>query len=237
MNSITLQDTTNVSLDKPQVATRSRAAARLSLFAAALFLVLLAVLHIIKPELDPSWRMVSEYAIGDYGWLMSLAFLSLALSCVSLVTALRRQMPTLSGKIGLVILSATAVGLTLGGVFKTDPITINPGAVTFSGNMHGLGALIGLPTFPIAATLISLSLTRSKTWATSKRSYLLMLGLAWVSLVVFVTAMATMFKGTFNPTVLIGWPNRLLMVTQCAWMMSIAWQMVRSNPQFGGNKR
>ncbi len=234
MNSVTLQDATNLSFDQSQLATtRSRTAARLSLFTAALFLVLLAVLHVIKPELDPSWRMVSEYAIGDNGWLMSLAFLSLALSCVSLVIALRWQVPTIGGKIGLGLFLVTALGLTLAGIFKTDPITISPAAVTLSGNLHGLGALLGLPTFPIAATLISLSLTRNKAWVASKRAYLWMLGLAWVSLVVFVTAMATMFKGTFNPTVLIGWPNRLLMVTQCAWMMTVAWQMVRSNQQLG----
>jgi len=41
--------------------------ARLSLAAAATFLVLVAALHIIKPELNPSWRFISEYAIGDYG--------------------------------------------------------------------------------------------------------------------------------------------------------------------------
>jgi hypothetical protein len=48
----------------------SRTAARLSFAAAATFLVLLAALHFIKPELDPSWRMVSEYEIGRYGWVI-----------------------------------------------------------------------------------------------------------------------------------------------------------------------
>jgi catechol 2,3-dioxygenase-like lactoylglutathione lyase family enzyme len=45
----------------------SFAAARLSLTAAALFLVLLAILHVIKPEFDPSWRFISEYSIGNCG--------------------------------------------------------------------------------------------------------------------------------------------------------------------------
>ncbi len=63
----------------------SRTAALLSFAAAAMFLVLLAALHFIKPELDPSWRVISEYALGDYGWIMMLAFLSLAVSCVALM--------------------------------------------------------------------------------------------------------------------------------------------------------
>jgi hypothetical protein len=41
----------------------SRTTARLSFTAATIFLVLLAALHLVKPELDPSWRMVSEYEI------------------------------------------------------------------------------------------------------------------------------------------------------------------------------
>ncbi len=66
------------------VAAISQTAARLSFAGAVTFLVLLAALHLIKPELDPSWHMVSEYEIGRYGWVMMLAFLSLALSCVAL---------------------------------------------------------------------------------------------------------------------------------------------------------
>ena len=63
--------------------TTSVAAARLSFAAAATFLVLLVILYVIKPELDPSRRFVSEYAIGNYGSVMMLAFFSLALSCVA----------------------------------------------------------------------------------------------------------------------------------------------------------
>ena len=40
----------------------------------AIFLGLLALLHFLKPELDPAWRMISEYEIGRFGWMMRLAF-------------------------------------------------------------------------------------------------------------------------------------------------------------------
>ena len=56
----------------------SRSAALLALAGAATFAVLLAALHFLKPGLDPSWHFISEYAIGEYGWIMALAFLSLA---------------------------------------------------------------------------------------------------------------------------------------------------------------
>ena len=61
-----------------EVTAISPTAARLSFARAAMFTVLLAALHFIKPGLDPSWHFISEYAIGDYGWIMVLAFPSLA---------------------------------------------------------------------------------------------------------------------------------------------------------------
>ena len=49
-------------------------AAQLSLVAVGAFSLLLVLLHVLKPEIDPSWRMISEYEIGRYGWAMRLAF-------------------------------------------------------------------------------------------------------------------------------------------------------------------
>jgi len=49
-------------------------AAGLAIVAATAALLLLASLHVLSPEFDPSWRMVSEYANGHYGWVLSLMF-------------------------------------------------------------------------------------------------------------------------------------------------------------------
>jgi len=94
---------TNTTTSKPLTAISQRAA-NVSFAAAAIFLLLLAALHVIKPVFDPSWRFVSEYAIGRHGWIMVLAFLFLALSCLASVIAIRSQIETTGGKIGLVLL-------------------------------------------------------------------------------------------------------------------------------------
>ena len=112
------------------VRTFTPTAALLSFAGAATFVVLLAALHFIKPELDPSWHFISEYAIGDYGWIMVLAFLSLALSYVSLFVAIRSQLRTIAERIGLVLLLVSALGLTIAAIFTTDPITVSEDAVT-----------------------------------------------------------------------------------------------------------
>jgi hypothetical protein len=41
--------------------------AEISLMAVASFSALLILLHFLKPELDPSWRMISEYEIVEIG--------------------------------------------------------------------------------------------------------------------------------------------------------------------------
>jgi hypothetical protein len=50
----------------------SAPAAWLAIAASAATLLLLASLHFLSPEFDPSWRMVSEYAFGHFGPVLSL---------------------------------------------------------------------------------------------------------------------------------------------------------------------
>src|SRR5918998_6264801 len=95
----------------------SRTAALLAFAAAATFAVLLVALHFIKPGLDPSWHFISEYAIGKHGWIMVLAFLSLAVSYASLFVAIRSQLRTIAGRIGLALLLVSALGLTIAAIF------------------------------------------------------------------------------------------------------------------------
>jgi hypothetical protein len=206
-------------------------AARLSFAAAATFLVLLVALHYLKPGLDPSWRMVSEYEIGCYGWVMVVAFLSLASSCVALIAAIKPQIRTTGGRIGLALLLISASGMTVAAIFTSDPITASRSELTTHGNLHGLGALLGIPSFPVAATLISLSLARDQGWSAARRSLLWMAALTWIGLLVFISSVAIMLprgNGEFGPDVLIGWPNRLLVLSYSTWLMIVAWQAIRA---------
>jgi Protein of unknown function (DUF998) len=200
----------------------------LSFASAATFLVLLAALHFIKPELDPSWRVLSEYAIGDYGWAMVLAFLSMAFSCVTLFAAIRSQTRTTGGKVGLVFLLVAAAGMIIAAIFTIDPITADSGELTTHGKLHALGTFLGAG-FPIAAALISRSLTRNGGLSRAGRSLVWSAILAWIGFLAFVLTNVVMFPedGTFGPDVLIGWPNRFMMVTFSAWLMTVAWQAAR----------
>jgi hypothetical protein len=213
---------------RPVVAVSS-AAARLSFAAAATFVVLLAALHFIKPELDPSWHFISEYAIGEYGWIMVLAFLSLAIGYVSLFVALLSQLRTIAGRIGLALLLVSALGLTIAAIFTTDPITVSENAVTTEGTLHNLGGTLGI-AMPFAAVLIGWKLARNPAWSSARRPLLWATALALVAFLVSFVSLGVMVSwngGEFGPDVLVGWPNRIETVAYSVWLMVVARQAIR----------
>jgi hypothetical protein len=206
-------------------------AARMAIAAAAAVLLLLAGLHMLSPEFDTSWRMVSEYATGQYGWVLSLMFVSWALSSWALAFAIWPQVKTIAGRIGLVFLVAAGVGEAMASVFDiTHPL-------------HSLAALIGIPSLAIAAMLISVSLGRAKAWAPARKSMLWTANFTWISLVLMAASFAIliftymraggdMSAGvitTLPPGVIavVGWANRLLVLVYCAWVMTVAWQAIK----------
>jgi hypothetical protein len=228
----------NTATAKP-VSAISPIAARLSFASAATFVVLLAALHFIKPELDPSWHFISEYAIGRHGWMMVLTFLSLAVSYVSLFVAIRSQLRTIGGRIGLALLLVSALGLTIAAVLTTDPITVSEDAVTTEGTLHNLGGTLGI-AMPFAAALVGWKLARNPVWSSARRPLLWVTGLALVAFVVSFFSLGVMVSqsgGKFGPDVLVGWPNRFEIVAYSVWLMVVAWQAIqvrRRNPETTG---
>jgi len=108
-----------------------------------------------------------------------------------------------------------------------DPLTATPDEVTAHGNLHGLGALLGIPTFPVAATLIVRGLSRGESWPGAFTAVRRATLATWFGLVQFLVAMAVLLTandGVFGPETPLGWPNRLLMVTYVGWSLTVAIQ-------------
>src|SRR5688572_16316916 len=152
--------------------------ARIALAFALLYSLLLLSLHFIKPELDFRWRFISEYALGKYGWIMTLTFVSIAISLLATVFAVRPHVKTWVGYIGLFLLCVASIGYSITAIFPTDPITVSQDALSDSGKMHALGA--SLDWTPIAALLISLSLVRTQHWRVKRKQMLLTAGITIV---------------------------------------------------------
>ena len=215
--------TITTSLIRPAASTRAAPAraADVASVAAAGFVTLLAVLHAVKSDLSPTWRMVSEYAIGPHGWLMALAFLTLAAACVATIVAVTPHTDDRAGRVGRVALGVTAAALVLAAFATTDPVTATPEELTVEGKIHGFAAMIGMPAFPIAALAIRRSLRRHG--GVSVQGVHLATVAVVVALVAFGASMVAMFDGPpADPSVRIGIQNRLLVVSQAAWLITAA---------------
>ncbi|KZS48858.1 hypothetical protein AWU65_24435 [Paenibacillus glucanolyticus] len=185
-----------------------------SIIAGGLFVLLLSSLHLLEPEFDPTWRFISEYALGDFGWMMHLAFGLLALAQISVAITIFPHIRTVTGYIGLVILGISAIGVIIAGIFVTDPITVSPDDATFSGSMHSIGAMLDYT--PVAALLISLSLSRLDVWRPMKRVLLTSAIIAIVAMLLFVIQIPQ--DGQFGPGVLAGMFGRFLILADIAWL-------------------
>ncbi len=201
-----------------------------SLWAGITFIILLALLHVIKPDIEPSWNFISEYQVGHFGWLMSLAFVSLALSCLFLSIALWKEV-NLVGKIGIVMILLSSAGMFIAAIFKTDALNTSPELVTQSGMLHQVGAM--LDQIPFAALLITIALFRKREWHVNRWLLIVSLVLVWFGMIYFIASIRIHFPadGKFGPNVLVGWQNRIMIVTQALWLILVANEVNRQKKQ------
>jgi hypothetical protein len=209
----------------------SRSFGRIAAGLSVAFLGFLLLLHILEPEFDPSWRMISEYELGRYGWLMSLAFICWSGSVLTLIVALRPSLQTAAGKVGFWWFLVIAIAQLGGGVFITDAITDT--IKTTAGNLHTLCGVIVILTFPIAATLVAGSLARNQEWKDANRGMRWLTLLVWLSVIAYfgsiiVSNLANPTAGRVGPHVLQGWPNRAMVTVYSVWLIYAAMRAGRS---------
>jgi len=208
-------------------------AAWLAIIMTAATILLLASLHVLSPEFAPSWRMVSEYALGHYGWVLSLMFLSWGISSWALAVAIWSQVKTKAGRVGLWFLVVAGLGEAMASVFD---VTHETG--------HGIAGLLGVVGFPIAALLLSVSLGRVQEWRGARKVLLWIANLSWISVILLVATLALMtmqfahLNGghlpehapkSLPPGVLglDGWANRLIVLSNCLWVIVAAWKAIK----------
>jgi hypothetical protein len=215
----------------------------LAILATIATILMLASLHLLSPEFSPSWRMVSEYALGHYAWVLSLMFVSWAISSWALVIAIWSQVHTNAGKLGMYLLIIAGVGEAMASAFD---VRHEIG--------HGIAGLLGVIGFPIAAVLLSVALGRNETWRTARRPLLWIANLSWISVVLLAATLTIMTMQmarasgghlpqhaprSLPPGVLAldGWANRSIVLSNCAWVMVAAWhaiQVQRKHRDAGG---
>lgn len=157
--------------------------ASLSILSGGLSLLCLLVLHVVSPEFQPSWRMVSEYALGKNKRLLTAFFFFWAANSILLSVLLWGAAGSFWAKTGVILLGISGIGALMGGLFDVK----HP--------KHGLAFALGVPTLPVAALLLGYHLVQLEKWSESKTLLLLSAHATWVSLVLMALAMMVMFSG------------------------------------------
>lgn len=194
--------------------------------------LLLLSLHVLSPEFSPAWRMVSEYANGRYEWVLSLMFDAYGLAILALAVAIRSELRTGTARIGLGVLVASGIAATSASVFD-----INHEA------LHELAGAIGIVGLPVAAVLISQSLSATPDWAPASRLLRWTAHATWISVGLWALSFVVMVVSFVHvlgslPTsvpsqvppgaiALVGWTNRLFVICAWAWVALIAGYAIR----------
>ncbi len=86
-----------------------------------LCLLLFAMLHLLRPDYDPSRRLMSEYLVGPFGVLGTVAACSLAATLIMLLVGLRRSVqPCGPLRASCVLLVVMVIGVSVCAVFPID---------------------------------------------------------------------------------------------------------------------
>ena len=184
------------------------------------------ILHFVSPEFKPSWRMISEYALGKHKGILTAFFITWGLSSILLSVFLWSRVTSAWGTVGVILLFISSIGGIMGGLFDVKH------------KHHGLAALLGVPTLPIAALLIGYNLTQTPD--TNPAVVLASSHATWISFVIMGITMAVMISGFKNSGIpmgpnaeppkfvppgviaLAGYANRLLVICYVGWLIVVA---------------
>ena len=206
----------------------ARALAFVAVSGAILAVLLLAALHVLRPDLQPTWHVISEYANGPHGWLMTIAFAALAASCTATVLGIWPLADGWGVKIGLGLIALAAIGLSMAALFPADIVQDPMPAMSWTGTMHGVASMLGNPTLMIGMIVLAYALPGHAPWETAGLPLQIFAHLAWLC---FVAMMVGMFvflpQGTGGLAALVGYGNRLLVVAYAAWLVIANWPLLR----------
>lgn len=177
----------------------------------------LLLMHVLRADDPLSSHMISDYAVGKFGWVMSTVFVVWSAGMALLLFALLLAEPSsLARKLGALLLGITSVGLLVSAAYRTDL----PGLPdTHEGNVHALSFLVNIVCLLVAVPLLSFGFGKNSVLR-SFRAVASALALAVV--LTFLLQVFTLRKGMPY-----GLTNRLFVVVLLSWSMCTAARLRR----------
>lgn len=185
----------------------------ISLSGQVIFIAAVILMHFLRPDKNPVVDFVSEYAVGNYGWLMTFAFFSNAVGQACLFAVLLFVFKP--SRISLFTFAIWCLGTFLFSIFKTDLPGQPP---TFTGLvLHGIAALIAFVFLAISMMAWANVFKRNENWAK----------LTKISNFFGGTSIILFFVFLFSPVWLRGFTERILIGWDFGWLLLITTHLLR----------
>lgn len=173
------------------------------------------ILHVLRPELNPITHAVSNYAIGAFGLLMTVAFFTLALSEFALALGLARSLvASTQARISVLLLRFAGAGMVVTGIFPGDVKSPHPPG-TLPSLIHWIGAGSSFLSLMIAAFLLSNCFKMDTHWQGFYRP-------SFVLSVTIVLALAVF--GLFVSIGWVGMGERIYIAASVLWLLYVSVQ-------------
>ena len=166
----------------------------------AYFLIAVIELHFLRPDYNPVRRLVSEYAVGPYAFLMTSAFIAMSLGSLALVIGLFQNLSrTWLSWIGLFFIAVWAVGIFIAAIFPVgDRIVLG----TPSGYIHYRASVMSFFSLVFAALLLSWHFKQDERWSSFHRPAVILSVLILLALIGFFLSANRAYSG-FSQRILI----------------------------------
>jgi hypothetical membrane protein len=182
------------------------------------FVVALLLLHVLRPDYTPIDHMISDYAVGRLGWVMTTAFVALSAGCLTLGLGMALAGPkALAGRAAVLLLWVATVGLLTSAIFPTD---LEAAATTHTGDIHTASFLINVISIILCAALFAIAFHRSAEWRGYRWTGL---ALAIALLAAFIAQFLTLHRGAPY-----GLTNRLFVAVMMVWFVTTAMRLRRT---------
>lgn len=175
----------------------------------------LLLMHVLRPDYTPVNHMVSDFAVGPYGWVMTTSFLAMSLGCLMLGLGLARGGPSsVAARLGTFLLGICSIGLVVSAIFPTD---LDGAPSTRTGDIHTISFLVNVGCSLLSTVLLSLSFGSDPRWRPYRRTALI---LASLIVLAFVLQFLTLHRGMPY-----GLTNRLFVALAIAWPLATSFRL------------
>ena len=191
----------------------TKTVALISLSGFILFFVIVCSLHFLRPDKNMLTCYVSEYAVGEYGWLMKTGGYALTIATALLLTGLLLNIR--SSKKSVISLGLFGVGFLLLTIFPTDVPVVPP---TSTGLIHALAALIALICLAISMFTWAAVFKKNDNWKSFATSCIFF---GVMSLLLFIVHFA-------SPLPIRGLTQRFLLICDISWLVLVSRKLYRN---------